>query len=121
VIPNPNNVKHIKIKAKLHKSKHFQIQRKMLKITKFEKKRHKQKKDRKVQKNSGIVDPQPVLLGNVNLNKCTTNAWVPKLLKELEVQKVAFKTAEGLKKTQTKVLEHELSENSLCWGSMMKK
>jgi hypothetical protein len=78
MISNRDSVKHTNIKAKLQKDKHFQIQRTKLKLEEFEKKRHKQKKDNKVQKNSGI-NFQPNLLGYVNINKCRNNTWIPKL------------------------------------------
>ena len=49
----------------------------------------------------------PSLLGKVNINKCMTNNWIPKIRGELQKRRIEFQMTLGLKKLKELLLKNE--------------
>ena len=103
---NRNSSKYQETKKVMQRSSHFDQKRRSIKLEKFNDNKGKQRREKIIQKNSGIA-VMPIMRGMVSINKCTSNKWIPKIRDELTHRNVPIDEAEGLQKLKEKLLVHE--------------
>ena len=106
------NKSKMEVKKKMEKGNRSESVRRDLRLEIFESKRinAKPRKPNQVQRGS-TIDITPALLGQVRINDLKSNAWIPKIHRELDARGVKYDPKMKLKKVRNLILLHEYDGN----------